>query len=159
MLGVCALFYFASLAVSQQPSLASDNDAVETGDRSPLPITVESSSEQTESNDESEINSIAVDTSRADAPGTDSRVIAMPKPQTNTAAEDTNQTSTDHNTFTVIAYRAILFDSIESEDAIQTSLIRGSTVSLIEQQGEWLKVTTADALQTGFVHASQVEAN
>lgn len=70
----------------------------------------------------------------------------------------TSVVNTESRALKISAYRAVLFDSINSDDAKQTLIDKDSTVFFIDRKGEWIKVTIAATRETGYVHSSQVIA-
>lgn len=140
-------------------------------------VLVKESSQQLESaevgsdDDAADLDSDAIETDQSI--NTNSAVNAKPEtpvasaPTGNTAATSesvteitgANDDTVESQALKISAYSAVLFSSISDDDAKQTLINKDSTVLFIERQGEWIKVTTVDKRETGYVHSSQVIAD
>lgn len=178
--GVYILFYFASQAATWQlKSTEQDAAIADSADTSPTPATTKSvetttltdnlrSNEKTDLTENRGTPRQTIPNETAVALNVEPNPLASPAtivsatlpaaaadPVTRFAAES-NSATTPGPSMTITAYRAVLFDSIDSDNAKQTPLYKDSTVLFIERKGEWIKVITADTQQTGYVHSSHI---
>lgn len=170
VLGVYVLFYFASQAAWQPPSTEQGNAIAE------IPVTPATTTPGTENSEGITIasNQEPIVTKKlAITEGTNPEptvvalnaepelivlpppIVVSPEPKPVTSATPAN----DGSALKVTAYRAMLFDSLDHEDAKQTHLDKDSTVLFIERRGEWIKVTVPGTQLNGYVHSSQVIAD
>lgn len=86
----------------------------------------------------------------------DSANNSIPQLRAARSPANTDYNQSPDNRLSVSAYKAALFSAIDIEQPRQTPLRKGTELTFIALQGEWVKVQVTNTAEVGFIHSSQV---